>query len=65
MTLLQALCLMFKYQREGEIKPPLLKTPCHIICQLGGALDGVGGVKAVFLEPTFRLNFQKCGEGGI
>ena len=30
--------------------------PCHIICQLGSALDNVDGVKAVFLEPTFGLS---------
>jgi hypothetical protein len=30
--------------------------PCHIICQLGSALDNVNGVKAVFLEPSFRLS---------
>ena len=30
--------------------------PCHIICQLGSGLDSVHGVKAVVLEPTFRLS---------
>ena len=57
-TLLKVLhsCLTSRYRREGRrvrlIKPPLL-NPCHIICQLGSALDNVDSVKAVFLEPTF------------
>jgi hypothetical protein len=29
--------------------------PCHIICQLGLALDNVDGVKGVFIELSFRL----------
>jgi hypothetical protein len=35
--------------------------PCYIICQLGSALDNVDGVKAVFLEPSFRLRKVKWG----
>ena len=42
--------------------PPLLIS-CHIICQLGLALDIVDGVKALFLEPTFRLSQSQVGRG--
>ena len=40
--------------------------PCHIICQLGSALDNVDGVKASLLEPTFRLIAKvRWEEGGM
>ena len=29
---------------------------CHVICQLGSGLDIVDDVKAMFLEPIFRLS---------
>ena len=59
-TLLKVLhsCLMFGYRWEYHclrLKTSTLK-PCHIICQLGSGLDNVDGVKAMLLEPTFRLN---------
>jgi hypothetical protein len=51
-------CMMFRYRWEGRCLR--LKTftfkPCHVIGQLGSALDNVEGVKAGFLEPTFRLS---------
>ena len=51
-------CLMSRYRWEGQcvrLKTSTFK-PCDIICQLGSALDDVDGVKAMFLEPTFRLS---------
>jgi hypothetical protein len=59
-TLLKVLhsCLMSTCQWEGRrlrLKTSTLK-PCHIICQLGSKPNSVDGVKAVFLEPTFRLS---------
>ena len=43
-------CLMSRYRWEGRCL--VLKTstfkPCHIICQLGLALDNVDGVEAEF-----------------
>jgi hypothetical protein len=58
-TLLKVLysCLMSRYRWEGRclrLKTSTFK-PCHIICQLGSALDNVDDVKAGFLEPSFRL----------
>ena len=35
--------------------------PCHVICQLGLALDNVDGVKAVFLEPSLGLAKVRWG----
>jgi hypothetical protein len=59
-TLLEVLysCLMSRYRWEGRCLRPKTSTfkPCHIICQLGSALDNVDGVEAVFLEPSFRLS---------
>ena len=59
-TLLKVLyyCLMSRYQWEGQCLRLKTSTfePCHIICQLGSALDNVDGVKAVFLEPSYRLS---------
>jgi hypothetical protein len=51
-TILKVLysCLMSRYQWEGRclrLKASTFK-PCHIICQLGSALDNVDEVKAVF-----------------
>ena len=43
------------YQWEGRclrLKTSTFK-PCHIMCQLGLALDNVDGVGAGLLEPTF------------
>ena len=37
--------------------------PCHIICQLGLALDNVDGVKVVFLDASFRLSESQVGRG--
>ena len=59
-TLLKVLhsYLMSRYRWEGwwlRLKPSTFK-PRHIICQLGSALDNVDGVKAVFLEPSFKLS---------
>jgi hypothetical protein len=59
-TLLKSLfsCLMFRYRWEGRclrLKTSTFKS-CHIICQLGSALDNVEGVKAGLLEPTFSLS---------
>ena len=59
-TLLKVLysCLMSRYRWEGRclrLKTFTFKLG-HIICQLGLALDNANGVKAVFLEPTFRLS---------
>ena len=59
-TLLKVLhsCLMCRYRWEGRclrLKTSTFK-PCHIICQLGSAINNVDGVKTVFLEPTFRLS---------
>ena len=59
-TLLKVLhsCLMSRYRWEGwclRLKTSTFK-PCHIICQLSSALDNVDGVKAGFLEPSFRLS---------
>ena len=59
-TLLRFLCscLMSWGRWEGwclRLKTSTFKQ-CHIICQLGSALDNVDGVKAVFLEPTFKLS---------
>jgi hypothetical protein len=59
-TLLEVLysCLMFRYRWEGwclRLKTSTFK-PCHTICPLGSALDNVDGVKAGFLEPSFRLS---------
>ena len=39
--------------------------PCHIICQLGSGLDSVDGVKAMFLEPTFRALRKSSGKGAL
>ena len=59
-TLLKVLhsCLMSKYRWEGRCLRLKTSTfrPCHLICQLGSGLDSVDGVKAMFLEPTFRLS---------
>ena len=49
-TLLEVLhsCPMSRYRREGRclrLKTSTFKS-CHIICQLGSALDNVDGVKA-------------------
>ena len=46
-----------------RLKTSTLK-PCHIICQLGSALDYVDGVKVGLLEPTLILAKVKW-EGGI
>ena len=59
-TLVEVLqsCLTSRYRWEGRclrLKISTLK-PCHIICQLGSALDNVDGVKGVFYEPTFMLS---------
>ena len=64
-TLLEVLhsCLMSGYRWEVRclrLKTSTLK-PCHIICQLGSALDSVDGVMDVFYEPTFRVR----GEGAL
>ena len=51
-------CLVSRYQWEGQclrLKTSTFK-PCHIICQRGLGLYSVDGVKAVSLEPTFRLS---------
>ena len=67
-TLLKVLhsCLMPRFRWE-EGRCSRLKTstfePCHIICQLGLALENVDGVKAMFLEPTFRLSQSPVGRG--
>ena len=51
-TLLEVLhsCLMSRYRWEGRclrLKTSIFKS-CHIICQLGSAVDNVDGVKDVF-----------------
>ena len=52
---------------DGRVGARDLKTstfkPCHIICQLGLARDNVDGVKAVFLESTFRVSRSQVGRG--
>ena len=68
-TLLKVLhsCLVSRFRWEDMCLR--LRTsnfePCHIICQLGSGLESVGGVKAVFLEPTFYLNAKVKWEGGV
>ena len=37
-----------------ELKTSTFK-PCHVICQLGSALDNIDVVEVEFLKPTFRL----------
>ena len=60
LTLLKVLhsCLMFRYIWESRCLRHKSSTfkPCHIIFQLGSRLDSVDGVKAMFLESTFRLS---------
>ena len=59
-TLLRSYILASCLGIDGMGQCLKLKTstfkPCHIICQLGLGLDSVDGVKAVFLDPTFRLS---------
>jgi len=45
--------LVARSNRCGECIKTSTFKPCHLICQLGLGLDSVGGVKAVYLEPTF------------
>ena len=58
-------CLMSRYRWEGRCLRLTTSTfkPCHIICQLGSGLDSDDGAKALFLEPTFRLNYSQVGRG--
>ena len=64
-TLLKVLrsCFMSRYRWEGRCLRLRTSTskPCHIICWLGSGLDSVDGVKAMFLEPTFRLSSSQVG----
>ena len=58
-------CLMPRYRWEGRclrLKTSTFK-PCHIIRQLGSALDNVDGGQVVFLEPSFRLSWSQVGGG--
>lgn len=41
--------------RCTKLKPSAFK-PCHVLCQLNLGLNNIDGVKAVFLERTFRVS---------
>ena len=51
-------CLVSRYQWESRYLRLKIsaKKPCHILCHLGMGLDIADGVKAVFLEQTFRVS---------
>ena len=56
---------MYRYRWEGRclrLKTSTFKR-CHIICQLGSGPDDVDGVKAMYLEPTFRPSYSQVGRG--
>ena len=67
-TLLKVLhsYLISRYQWEGQCLRLETSTskPCHIICQLGSALENVDGVKAVFFNQLLGLAKVRWG-GGI
>ena len=68
-TLLKVLhsCIMSRYRWEGQCSSLETSTfkLCHAICQLSLRLDNVDDVKALVLEPTFRLSQSQVGRGKL